>query len=94
MTKTNGRRTLDQFDPVETLAAVCMVPLAVGPSPLVGTGNTTGPYSNRVWVLRRQTPEFGANATSTLPFLGDFLDRMAELVEQMGDLRLDLAHSF
>ena len=80
-TKTNDRRTLDQLDPVETLPAVVMAPLAVGPGPLVGTGSTLGGYPNRVRVLRPQTRELGANATGALPFLGDFLDRVAKMAE-------------
>ena len=67
---------------------------AVGPSPLVGTGCTVGAYPNRVRVLRSQTREFGGNTTGTLPFLGDFLDRVAELVERLSDLRPGLvAHN-
>ena len=93
--KTNGRRTLGQLGPVETLPAICMVPLVMGPSPLVGIGCTLGVYPNCVRVWRPQTREFGANATGTLPFLCIFLDRVAEMVERLGNLRPELvAHSF
>ena len=61
-----------------------MAPLALGPSPLVGTWSTLGAYPNRVWVLRPRTRELGANAAGTagtLPFLGNILDRVVEMVE-------------
>ena len=72
-TKTDNGRTLDQLDPVETLPAVDMAPLAMEPCPLVGTGSTLGAHPNRVRVLRPQARELGANAAGALPFVGDFL---------------------
>ena len=80
-TKTNDRRTLDQSDPVETLPAVDMAPLAVEPGPMVGTMSTLAAYPNRVRVLRPRTRELSANATGTLPFLGNIQDRVAKMVE-------------
>ena len=71
-TKTNDGHTLDQLDPVETLPAVDMAPLAVGRGPLVGTGSTLGAHPNRVRVLRLQARELTANAAGALPFLGNF----------------------
>ena len=46
--KTNNTRTLDQLDPVGTLPAVHMSPLAVGLGPLVGTGSTLGAHHVRL----------------------------------------------
>ena len=86
-TKTIDGRTLDQLDPVETLPAVDMAPLAVGPGPPVGIGSTLGAHLNRVMVLRPEARELGANAAGALPFLGDLLDRVGEMVERLGDLR-------
>ena len=80
-TKTNSGCALDQLDPVETLPTVCMAPLGVGLSPLVGTESTLGAYPGRVQVLRPQTRGLGANATGAQPFLGDILHRVAEMVE-------------
>ena len=63
-----------------------MAPLAVGLGPMVGIGSTLGAHPNRVRVLRPQARELGANAAGALPFLGDFLDRVGEMVERLGDL--------
>ena len=72
-TETYDIHIFDPLDPVETLPAVNVAPLAVGLGPLVGTGSTLGAYPNRVRVLRPQTRGLGANVTGALPCLGKFL---------------------
>ena len=89
--KTNNRSTLDQLDPVETLPAVHMAPLVVGPGPLVGAGSTLGVHPNHVRLLRPRTRQLGANVAGALPFVGNIPDRVGEMVERLGDLRQELA---
>ena len=70
--------TVDKFDTVETLPAVHMAPLAVGPHLLVGIGSILGAHPYPMWLLRPEAQELGAIATGALPFLANIPDRVGK----------------